>query len=308
MGVDMESGYSYPIPMPTHTRDRANSVAVPIALLIVAMICFQTGAALAKTLIPIVGATGTVALRLSIAALMLCAVWRPWRLRTDARHVRTMILYGVALGCMNLLFYMALQRVPLGVAVSLEFTGPLAVAIGASRRPVDFLWIGLAAGGILLLMPLQAAAPALDPYGIAFALGAGVCWALYIVFGRRAGLQGGGQTTAIGMVVGALVIAPLGLLHAGNKLWLPGVLPTAAGVALLSSALPYSLEMFAMARLPTRTCGVLMSLDPALAAVSGFGFLGERLTGIQWGAILCIVLASAGSAATHRSVPAALPD
>lgn len=296
--------------MSLRTRPPSDSALLPIAVLIAAMICFQTGAALAKTLIPVVGASGAVALRLGFATLMLWLVWRPWRMRLRAPAARTLVMYGIALGCMNLLFYSALQRIPLGIAVALEFTGPLAVAMASSNRPLDFLWIALAALGLLMLLPLGAASQVLDPVGIACALGAGVCWALYIVFGRRAGIQHGGQTTAIGMLIGAIVIVPFGVAHAGSRLLSPAILPAALGVALLSSALPYSLEMFAMTRLPTRTFGVLLSLDPALGALSGLGFLGERLTWLQWAAIGSIVLASAGSAATSRSTPAptSLPE
>jgi inner membrane transporter RhtA len=296
--------------MSLRTRPPSDSALLPIAVLIAAMICFQTGAALAKTLIPVVGASGAVALRLGFATLMLWLVWRPWRMRLRAPAARTLVMYGIALGCMNLLFYSALQRIPLGIAVALEFTGPLAVAMASSNRPLDFLWIALAALGLLMLLPLGAASQLLDPVGIACALGAGVCWALYIVFGRRAGIQHGGQTTAIGMLIGAIVIVPFGVAHAGSRLLSPAILPAALGVALLSSALPYSLEMFAMTRLPTRTFGVLLSLDPALGALSGLGFLGERLTWLQWAAIGSIVLASAGSAATSRSTPAptSLPE
>jgi inner membrane transporter RhtA len=293
--------------MSLRTRPPSDSALLPIAVLIAAMICFQTGAALAKTLIPVVGASGAVALRLAFATLMLWLVWRPWRMRLRAPAARTLVMYGIALGCMNLLFYSALQRIPLGIAVALEFTGPLAIAMASSNRPLDFLWIALAALGLLMLLPLGAASQVLDPVGIACALGAGVCWALYIVFGRRAGIQHGGQTTAIGMLIGAIVIVPFGVAHAGSRLLSPAILPAALGVALLSSALPYSLEMFAMTRLPTRTFGVLLSLDPALGALSGLGFLGERLTWLQWAAIGSIVLASAGSAATSRSTPAPTP-
>jgi inner membrane transporter RhtA len=277
-----------------------DAILLPIAVLILAMAGFQTGAALAKTLIPVVGAAGAVALRLAYATLMLWAVWRPWRMRFDARAARTIVIYGVALGCMNLLFYLALQRIALGIAVALEFTGPLAVAVVAAIRPLDFLWVALAILGVLMVLPLGGASHSVDPLGIAFALGGGVCWALYIVFGRRAGIRSGGQTTAMGMLVGAICIVPFGVAQAGALLLKPEILPTALGVAFLSSAMPYSLEMYAMTRLPARTFGVLMSLDPALAAASGLVLLGEQLSYMQWTAIGCIVLASAGSAATHQ--------
>lgn len=281
----------------------SEAILLPVAVLILAMVGFQTGAALAKTLIPVVGASGAVALRLVYATLMLWIVWRPWRMRLDAKSTRTIIIYGIALGCMNLLFYCALQRIPLGIAVALEFTGPLAVAVAAAIRPLDFVWVALAVIGVLMVLPLGGASQALDWLGIVYALAAGGCWALYIVYGRRAGLQSGGQTTAMGMLIGAICIAPIGVAHAGAALFKPEILPTALAVALLSSALPYSLEMYAMTRLPARMFGVLMSIDPALAAASGLVLLGERLSWLQWTAIGCIVLASAGSATTHQVEP-----
>jgi inner membrane transporter RhtA len=289
--------------MNPRNRPSPDAILLPIAVLILAMVGFQTGAALAKSLIPVVGASGAVALRLFYATLMLWLVWPPWRMRPGVAAARTIVIYGVALGCMNLLFYCALQRIPLGIAVALEFTGPLAVAIAGAIRPLDFLWIALAVLGVLLVLPLGGAAQALDWLGIGYAVGAGVCWALYIVYGRRAGLQSGGQTTAMGMLVGAIVIVPFGVAHAGMALLQPKLLPIALGVAFLSSALPYSLEMYAMTRMPARIFGVLMSLDPALAAASGLVLLGEHLTLLQWGAIGCIVLASAGSASTHQTEP-----
>jgi inner membrane transporter RhtA len=281
----------------------SDAILLPVAVLILAMVGFQTGAALAKTLIPVVGPSGAVALRLFYATLMLWLVWRPWRMRVDRKAARTVLIYGVALGCMNLLFYCALQRIPLGIAVALEFTGPLGVAIAAAIRPLDFLWVALAVLGVLMVLPLSGASQPLDWLGIVFALGGGVCWALYIVFGRRAGLQSGGQTTAMGMLIGAICIAPFGVAHAGAALFKPEILPTAIAVAFLSSALPYSLEMYAMTRVPARIFGVLMSLDPALAATAGLILLGERLSWLQWSAIACIVFASAGSAAGHKAEP-----
>jgi inner membrane transporter RhtA len=278
---------------------KTSPIAVPIAALMVAMVCFQLGAALAKGLFPIVGAGGTAALRLAIASLILLAVWRPWHIRFTPMQLRTVIVYGVAMGWMNFFFYLALSYIPLGITMALEFTGPLGVALFASRRAVDFLWILLAALGLAALLPIGLGGPPLSGLGIAFALAAGACWALYIVFGRKAGAAHGGQITALGTVIGALVIVPIGVAHSGVQLFSPAILPVAIGVAVLSSALPYSLEMFAMPRIATRTFGVLMSLNPALGALSGLIFLGESLTLIQWTAIASIVAASAGSAATR---------
>lgn len=283
-------------------------LVVPIAVLILAMLGFQGGAALAKTLLPIVGALGTTALRLGFATIMLFAVWRPWRSWPTRRALLAIVPYGIALGCMNLLFYSALQTLPLGITVALEFTGPLAVAIADSRRPIDFLWIGLCVAGLVILMPLGGVhRQALNPLGIGYALGAGFCWAMYIVYGRRAGAEHGGQTTALGMLVGAILVVPAGFAHVGSALLAPALLPLACAVALLSSALPYSMEMYAMTRVPPRTFGVLMSLDPVLAALFGLWFLSEHLSWVQWVAILSIMVASAGSAATGRDRAATTP-
>lgn len=287
--------------MTTRPTFKAQSILLPIGVLIVAMISIQIGAALAKQLFPLVGAAGATALRLAIATLILLVVWRPWRVRPTLREARTVAVYGFAMGWMNLFFYLSLARIPLGISVALEFTGPLALAMATSRRPIDFAWIVLAALGLIALLPLRHDSQPLDSMGIGLALAAGVCWAIYIVSGQKAGVAHGGQTTAIGTAIAALTIVPVGFAHAGSAMFAPVVLPLACGVAVLSSALPYSLEMFALTRLPTRTFGVLMSLEPALGALSGLVFLGESLTALQWWAVACIMAASAGSAATSRS-------
>jgi inner membrane transporter RhtA len=280
-----------------------------ITLLVVAMASFQIGAVVAKQLFPVVGATGAVALRLGLSSLILLAVRRPWRVRLSWREARMLVIFGLAMGFMNFLFYLSLARIPLGIAVALEFTGPLAVAMATSRRPIDFVWIALAVFGLIALSPLGFEAQALDPVGVTYALGAGACWAVYIVSGQKAGNVHGGQAVAIGTVIGSLVIVPIGIAHSGAALLTPAIMPAAIAVALLSTALPYSLEMYALTRLPTRTFGVLMSGDPALGALSGLVFLGERLSLVQWAAIASIVAASAGSAYTSRGTPQTrLPD
>lgn len=285
---------------------KSYSIALPVGVLAIAMISVQIGAALVKGLFPVAGVAGATTLRLVLASMILSAIWRPWRLRPTAREARSILVYGIAMGCMNYCFYSALSRIPLGIAVALEFTGPLAVAIASSHRAVDYLWVVLAALGLLVLLPLGHRS--ISGVGIAFALGAGLFWALYIVFGRKAGTAHGGVTTAMGTVVGALVIAPIGVMQAGSSLVDPALLPVALGVAILSSALPYSLEMFALTRIPTKTFGVLMSAEPALGALSGFAFLHERLSLIQWAAIASIMAASAGSAATSGATVAPITD
>jgi inner membrane transporter RhtA len=290
-------------------RLKTDNVVLPVAILIAAMLCFQLGATMAKGLFPAVGASGTAALRLALSAIMLLAVWRPWRLRLRRDEIRVILIYGLALGWMNFFFYLSLRFIPLGIAVALEFTGPLALAMAASRRAVDFVWILMAGLGLIALLPIGIGSAQLDLVGVGCGLAAGACWALYIHFGRKAGAAHGGQTTALGMTIGAIVIVPIGAAQAGMQMLSPAILPAALGVALLSSAIPYSLEMLAMPRLPTRTVGVLMSLDPALGAVAGLLFLGESLSWIQWAAIVSIMAASAGSAATGRdAVPSSLPD
>jgi len=288
------------------TQTRAASPILPIAVLILAIACFQVGATLAKGLFPAVGAAGTTALRTGLAALMLCIVWRPWRMRLTRHEARAVVIYGIALGCMNLSFYSALKTIPLGLAVAIEFTGPLAVAVAASRRSIDYLWIVLASIGLLALLPLSRDSRPLAPEGVGLALLAGVCWALYIIYGRRAGTSHGGPSTALGMVVSSLFIVPIGFAQNGSALLSPAILATGCVVALISSALPYSLEMIAMPKIPTRTLGVLLSLDPALGALAGFVLLHEHLSWLQWTAIACIMVASAGSASADRV--AALPD
>lgn len=271
----------------------------PIALLLVAMLSIQAGASMAKSLFPAVGATGATALRLALATVMLVAVFRPWRARVTRGQWPLLMLYGASLGLMNLLFYKSLETVPLGIAVALEFTGPLAVALFGSRHLRDVVWVVLAVVGLVLLVPEQGA-EALDPVGAVYALGAGACWAMYIVFGQRAGNAHGPQTVAIGSCIAAVVAVPFGVAHAGAALLAPALLPIALAVALLSTAIPYSLEMVALTKMPTRTFGMLMSLEPAIAALCGLLFLHERLSLLQWLAIAAIIIASAGAAMTSR--------
>lgn len=274
------------------------TLLVPVGALIVAMLSFTSGASLAKQLFPIVGAEGTTALRLSIGALILLAVLRPWRIRFSAASWRSIVFYGLAMGGMNLLFYMSIQTLPLGIAIALEFTGPLSVAVLSSRRKIDLLWVAFAAGGLLLLLPLGNGVANVDPTGALLALGAGGCWALYIVAGKRAGQEHGTLATSLGMAVAAIAVAPIGFAHAGMTLLQPDVLLIGTVVAVLSSAFPYTLEMFALRHLPAQTYGTLTSGEPATGAMVGLLLLGEALPLLQWCAIAMIVAASVGATMT----------
>ncbi|HET7845196.1 MAG TPA: EamA family transporter [Xanthomonadales bacterium] len=290
-------------------NSRTDSPLLPVGAMVLGMLSFQLGAAVAKQLFPLVGAQGATALRLGLGALILWLVRRPWRRLRRREGWGSLWVYGLVLGAMNLCFYMALRTIPLGIAVALEFTGPLAIALFGSRRALDLAWVGLVVAGLALLLPWHAQAQSLDPVGVLYALAAAVGWATYIVVGRRAGTAFGGDAVALGSAIGALVAVPVGVAHAGSALLAPQVLPFALGVAVLSSALPYSLEMFALTRLQARTVGVLVSMEPAMGALLGLAFLGERLAMTQWLAIAAIVVASIGAVlgARERASPAA-PD
>ena len=282
------------------TRSVYAPVLFAVAMLLVSMVSYQCGAALAKELFPLIGAQGATACRLGLGALILLLVRRPWRSPRRVRDVRALWGYGLSIGAMNLMFYMALRSIPLGIAVALEFTGPLALALFGSRRLLDFAWIALVLAGLALLLPLRGRLTRLDPVGVMYALGAGVGWALYIVLGQKAGAAHGADTVTLGTSIAALLAMPIGIAHAGSALFTPALLPLALGVAVLSSALPYSLEMVALTRLPTRTFGTLLSLEPAIAAMAGVGFLGEHLSVLQWLAIAAIIVAAAGTALSVR--------
>ncbi|WP_433873638.1 EamA family transporter [Saccharopolyspora sp. CA-218241] len=270
--------------------------AIPPPMLVLAgVVSLQVGAAFAKQLFPVAGASGVVALRLVFAAVILLLVWRP-SLRLDRRTWAVVAGYGAVLSGMNICIYQAFERIPLGAAVTIEFLGPLAVAVFGSRRKLDLVWAALAAAGVLLLSRVEGG---LDPVGVGFALAAGAMWAAYILMGAKLGSRtSGGTGLALGMAFGAVVAAPFGVAEAGTALLDPTVLVAGLVVALMSSVVPYSLELEALRRMPPRVFGVLMSLEPAVAALAGLLVLGELLTGWQWAAVCCVVLASMGSTRT----------
>ncbi|HDR2781496.1 threonine/homoserine exporter RhtA [Enterobacter sichuanensis] len=279
---------------------RRSSVWMPVAVILIAMLSIQSGASLAKSLFPLVGAPGVTALRIALGTLILVVIFKPWRLRVQKAQRLPLLFYGLALGAMNYMFYLSIQTIPLGIAVALEFTGPLAVALFASRRPVDFIWVILAVLGLWYLLPLGQNVSEIDLTGAALALGAGACWAVYILTGQRAGEEHGPATVALGSLIAAIIFVPLGMAQATESIWQWSVMPVGLAVAVLSTALPYSLEMIALTRLPTRIFGTLMSMEPALAAISGMIFLGETLTFTQTLALCSIIAASMGSTLTMR--------
>ena len=282
---------------------RKSSVWMPVAVILIAMMSIQSGASLAKSLFPLIGAPGVTALRIALGTLILVVVFKPWRLRFKKEQRLPLLFYGLALGGMNYMFYLSIQTIPLGIAVALEFTGPLAVALFSSRRPVDFIWVILAVLGLWFLLPLGQSVSQVDLTGAALALGAGACWAVYILTGQRAGEEHGPATVALGSLIAAVIFVPIGMAQATDSIWQWSILPVGLAVAILSTALPYSLEMIALTRLPTRIFGTLMSMEPALAAISGMIFLGETLTLVQTLALCSIIAASMGSTLTMRPEP-----
>lgn len=264
------------------------------------MISIQCGASVAKSLFPVFGSEGATALRLGLAAGLLLVISKPWRARIDRTTATWITAYGVALAGMNSLFYAAIQTLPLGVAVAIEFLGPLALAMCQSRRMSDFVWGLLAAAGLGALLLGDWSANDLSIPAIACALGAGCCWVGYILAGKRAAVAGRQIAVAYGTAVAALCTVPFGIAHSGWFLLSPEYLPLAAGVALLTSAIPYSLEMVALEHLPSRVFGILTSLEPAIAAASGLLLLHETLSLSQAAGILCIVVASLGVVVADR--------
>jgi inner membrane transporter RhtA len=274
--------------------------AFPLLAVLGSVTALGVGTSFAKQLFPQVGPLGTTALRVGLSALVMLALWRPWRWQLSRKDAVSICKYGVALGFMNLLFYMSLRTIPFGVAVAIEFCGPLTVAATSSRRKVDFVWLGLAVLGLGLLLPIDAGAKTLDPLGVLYALSAAVCWGAYIVFGQRTGHLHSGQSVSLGLTVAAMAVIPFGVWQAGSALLAPPVLLFGLGVAVVSSAIPISLEMMAMKRLPREVFGVMTSIEPAVAAFLGFCLLDEHLNGLQWTAIGATMLAAGGSAATAR--------
>lgn len=288
-------------------NSRPSSLWLPALAVLGSVTSLCVGTSFAKRLFPLVGAEGTSALRVGFSALVLLMVWRPWRWPLSRRDAGFVIRYGVTLGVMNLLFYLALRTIPFGIAVAIEFSGPLAVAMLGSRRAVDFLWLAFAVTGLAMLLPLGGH-QSIDPTGVMFALGAAVCWALYILFGKQAGHLHAGHSVSLGLVAASVVVVPYGVAHAGMSLLDPMILLAGLGVAIVSSAIPMSLEMMALKRLPSETFGIMVSLEPAVASLLAMLLLGEILTVSQWTAIGFIVMASIGSTVTARRLVERAPE
>lgn len=286
---------------------RLLSALAPVMLVLAAMASMQVGAAFAKGLFGRIGPLGATSLRLGFAGLIMAALRRPWRGPHPRDARAALIAYGLSLGAMNTLFYLALRTVPLGIAVALEFLGPLSVAVLAARRRLDLAWAGLAAAGLLLLLPVGAAADRVDLTGSALALASGACWALYIVFGRRVAGAYGARGAALGLMIAAAAFAPLDGLAARTAIIAPAALASGVMLGVLSSALPYSLEMMALARLPAGAFGAMMSLEPGIAALAGLVVLGERPSSGQWLGMAAIIAASLGASLTSPAAAEPAP-
>ncbi|ALW86186.1 transporter [Hymenobacter sedentarius] len=275
----------------------------PVPSVLMAILSVQAGAAIAKGLFPVVGAAGAAGMRIGLSALMLLVAFRPPLRQLTAVQWRAVIPYGVALGTMNFLFYLALARIPLGLCVTLEFVGPLLLAVAGSRRAVDVVWVVLAGVGIALIAPW--AGHGVDLLGALFALLAGGCWVAYIVLGGRVSqVLPGGAAVATGMLFASLTILPFTVASGSLALLTPSLFGAGVALALLSSALPFSLEMNALSMLPARSFSILMSLEPAAAALCGLVFLHEHLIPTQWLAIVLVVVASVGATVSAKKVAA----
>ena len=273
----------------------------PLIGVLAAQVSVNAGAALGKGLFAQVGPEGVALLRTVIAAGLMVLLARTWRARVSRQQMVWLALYGLTLGAMNLLIYLAFERIPIGVAVAIEITGPLALVLATSRSGRDILWFALAAGGVALLVPWPGRAAPLDPLGVAFALGAAACWAGYIVFGKQASRVESLTAVSIGMLFACIVTVPIGLASAGAQLWQGPVLALGMAIAVLSSALPYALEMKSLERMTMRVFGVATSTAPAVAALAALLILGEELTVLQATGMALVMAASAGASLTSAS-------
>ena len=271
----------------------------PIPAVVIAIISVQCGAAIAKGLFPEIGAAATASLRIGLSAAILLIAFRPNLFKLNPKQWKYVILYGASLGMMNMVFYLAIARIPVGLGVTLEFVGPLILAIFGSRRIIDFIWVALSIIGIALIAPWTSNGLAIS--GVLLALLAGVFWATYIILGGRISkIMKGGEAVSLGMLVATIIILPFGFLSGGLSHLSPKLLGLGAALALLSSAIPFTLEIGALKQLPARTFSILMSLEPAMASLAAFAFLQEYLSVTECIAVACVVVASAGSSFTAK--------
>ncbi len=274
----------------------------PIFLIFISMISVQASASMAKYLFPLLGPAAMTAWRLFFSASLLAFIFKPWRKPITKPAIKYIVLYGIALGCMNLSFYNAISRIPLGIAVALELTGPIMVAMFSGRRLIDFICLGIAITGLVMLLPLRQASSDLDPVGILLALNAGLCWAGYILCGRKAGELYGASSVAVGSIIATLILFPIGVWQGGSNMFSIEIVPLVFIVSLLGSVIPHGLDMVALPRIPAQTFSTLMSLSPVFAALSGLIFLHEQLTHYQWLAIIFIIISSIGTVLSmHKS-------
>jgi len=278
---------------------KSKFIIPPIPAVLLAIISVQCGAAIAKGLFPEIGAAATASLRIGLSAIILLVAFRPKLSELNAKQWKYVILYGLSLGAMNMVFYFAIERIPIGLGVTLEFVGPLVLAIFSSKKAVDFIWVILAAVGIALIAPWTD--KGLDLIGVLLALLAGAFWAAYILLGGRISkIMKGGEAVAVGMLFATILILPFGFAGGGLNHLNPELLALGAALALLSSAIPFTLEITALKQLPPRTFSILMSLEPAMASLAAFVFLQEYLTVVECAAVACVVIASAGSSLTAK--------
>jgi inner membrane transporter RhtA len=283
-------------------RDR-RAVALSAAAVLCAVALQDVGAAFAKAGFALAGADGMILLRLSIATATLCAVHRPWRARLPRSAMPALLVYGVMSGSIGLLMYQAFSLAPMGIVVAIAATGPLAITLLASRAPRDLLWLAIACLGLWLLIPTSTDLRTINPWGVAYAAAAAAAWAIYIAAAKRISALPAWQTVPWGTLIGALVAAPFGIAAAGRHLLDSSILATGLISALLSTVIPNSLEMVGMRRLSPRVIGILLGSAPFAAALAGYAILGEHLLARQTLAILCIVVACVGSAASELREP-----
>lgn len=279
----------------------------PILIILISMASVQGSSSLAKHLFPILGPEGMTAWRLFFSSIMLLFIFKPWRKQISQQAWKYIILYGLALGFMNLSFYFAIQRIPIGIAVAIELTGPIMVAMFSARKLLDFIWLAIAVVGLMLLLPIHQANTSLDILGIVFALCAGSCWGLYIVTGRKASQLQGSSSVALASSLVCCIIFPIGVWHNGMAMFSWDVLPLAFIVAILASAIPYALDVIALPKVPALTFSTLMSLSPVLGALSGFIFLQEKLLTQQWISISLIIVSSLGTVLSISHKPTIKP-